>query len=442
MNIIAIHAAHDGAVSIAKDNKLIVHAQIDRFNNLVASAMPCSKIFKRIKKLNLIFDVVLFSSLAGSCYNWWEDGLKSYDLISKKTKILYFDNWHHHFHMYCAMCTVGNNKNIVVIDGGGIKMPNGSFENETLFQNEEIVKQTFKEIGLSYEYKTADLFNLKPHNSFRACGKTMALSCFRDDIRYFQEQTEKKIKEFMPTEDVTYTGGVAQNVLANSQFLNYKNFKIDPLCTDQGISLGVLNKYLNLKLKVPHPVYLGFEPEYDLSIFKGYKIKKVTIKEVCKILKNNPIGYFQGRSEQGQRGLGNRSLLMDATNPKAVELVNNIKKREWFRPFSPAILEEEASKYFHIKKPSPYMLYVFKNKIRIPATMSIDGTSRVQTVSKKDNPNFYKLLKNFHVPFVLNTSLNLSGHTLVEDLEDLKYMMDYGNLKYSYLPEKEILIIR
>jgi carbamoyltransferase len=74
--------------------------------------------------------------------------------------------------------------------------------------------------------------------------------------------------------------------------------------------------------------------------------------------------------------------------------------------------------------------------------MSIDGTSRVQTVSKKDNPNFYKLLKNFHVPFVLNTSLNLSGHTLVEDLEDLKYMMDYGNLKYSYLPEKEILIIR
>ena len=133
---------------------------------------------------------------------------------------------------------------------------------------------------------------------------------------------------------------------------------------------------------------------------------------------------------------------MDATNPKAVELVNNIKKREWFRPFSPAILEEEAFKYFHIKKPSPYMLYVFKNKIRIPATMSIDGTSRVQTVSKKDNPNFYKLLKNFHVPFVLNTSLNLSGHTLVEDLEDLKYMMDYGNLKYSYLPEKEILIIR
>ena len=72
--------------------------------------------------------------------------------------------------------------------------------------------------------------------------------------------------------------------------------------------------------------------------------------------------------------------------------------------------------------------------------MSDDGTSRIQTVSKKDNLHFYNLLKNFHVPFVLNTSLNMAGHTLVEDLEDLKYMMDYGNLKYAYLPDIKTLI--
>ena len=91
------------------------------------------------------------------------------------------------------------------------------------------------------------------------------------------------------------------------------------------------------------------------------------------------------------------------------------------------------------------MLYVFKAKKKLPNVTAIDGTSRIQTVSQKDNLHFYNLLsafnKKYKIPFLLNTSLNLAGHTLVEDLNDLKYMLDYSPLKYAYLPDVGKLVI-
>ena len=91
------------------------------------------------------------------------------------------------------------------------------------------------------------------------------------------------------------------------------------------------------------------------------------------------------------------------------------------------------------------MLYVFKAKNKIDSVTAIDNTSRIQTVSQKDNKHFYQLLKTFNdmykIPLLLNTSLNLAGHTLAEDLEDISYMMKYGNLKYCYLPDINKLIL-
>ena len=440
MNIISIHTSHDGSITIVKNNKLLIHTQIDRFNNIIASAMPSLKLIKKIKDLNIKFDLVLFSFLRDSCHWFWEEQLHKYNLLKKKYKFLYFeDKNHHYFHSMCAKATIGTNKYTVVIDGHGSPLKENKFEQETIFKNKKIIYSSNKNIGWDYECKTAEILNIKIGRAFRSCGKLMALSCYDSRINKFQKRTEQLIKEIMPIKNVSYTGGVAQNVLANSQFLNYKNFKIDPLCTDQGISLGVMNHFLKGKLKLKNKVYLGFKPNYNLEIFKEYSIKNIKLYEICKILKNNPVAIFQGRSEQGQRGLGNRSLLMDATNPKAVSLVNKIKKREWYRPFAPAILEEYAKEYYNVNKNSPYMLYVFKAKKIISSITSIDGTSRIQTVNRKNNLHFYNLLKEFNklykIPLLLNTSLNLSGHTLVEDLEDVYYMMKYGNLKYCYLPD-------
>jgi len=442
MNIISIHASHDGSITIAKKSKLLIHAQIDRFNNIVAHAIPPLKLLIQIKKLNIKFDLVLISWLTDSCHWYWLEQLLKFDLLKPKYKTLYYeDKNHHYFHTSCAKATVGESRNMVVIDGHGSMANKSGYEQESIFQDNKKIYKSQHNIGNDYELKTKEVFNLN-HLAFRSCGKLMALAAHKKEIGLFQKEIEEKIKRIMPSEDVTYTGGVAQNVLANSQFLDYKNFKIDPLCTDQGISLGVMNHHLknNINLK-DNPVYLGFKPTYDLSKFKHKNIKP---EEVCKLLRKEPVGIFQGRSEQGQRGLGNRSLLMDATHKDAVNLVNKIKKREWFRPFAPAVLEEYAVDYFYITGSSPYMLYVFKAKQIIKSICAIDGTSRIQTVSKKNNKHFYNLLKTFNemyqVPLLLNTSLNLAGHTLVEDLDDLFYMMKYGNLKYCYLPELGKLI--
>jgi len=446
MNIISVHASHDGSITIVKNNKFYVHAQIDRFNNIVANAMPPLKLLIQIKKLNIKFDLVLISWLTDSCHWYWQEQLLKFDLLKPDYKTLYYgDKKHHYFHMSCAKATVGGNKNVVVIDGAGSiafsRNETNFHEQESIFQGNKKIYHSRKNIGDDYERKTKEVFNLN-HLAFRSCGKLMALAAHKKEIGLFQKEIEGKIKHIMPTEDATYTGGVAQNVLANSQFLDYNNFKIDPLCTDQGISLGVMNHHLKNNINLhDNPVYLGFEPEYNLESFQTTNI---TPHEVCKLLKKEPVGIFQGRSEQGQRGLGNRSLLMDATHKNAVNLVNKIKKREWFRPFAPAVLEEYASEYFDIRDNSPYMLYVFKAKKKIKSVCSIDGTSRIQTVSQKNNKHFYNLLKTFNkmykIPLLLNTSLNLAGHTLVEDLEDLFYMMKYGNLKYCYLPEVNKLI--
>ena len=486
MNILAIHTSHDGAITVVKDDQFLLHAQIDRFNHILSSAIPSKKLLIQIKSLKIKFDRLLITFLSDSGHWLWEKMLRDYDIIDANTKIEYFGRDRHHlFHTFCARATTGPNKQYLVIDGHGSPLgksgsvtPTGEkkiYEQESVFVDDKPVWQTQHGIGVAYEEVTAALLKQK-YLAFRNCGKTMALSAYgnidadlypclyeglktkgkivvpddleieskstQDFLHTFQHAVENLIESLMPERDVTLTGGVAQNVLANSKFFKRPNFKVDPLCTDTGISLGCINAYMGGELQLPHPVYLGFEPDYyflHYPTFKDCDITDTSVDEVCQILKEEPVALFQGRSEQGQRGLGNRSLLMDGTHPHAVALVNKIKRREWFRPFSPAIMEEYAEEYFDIKNPSPYMLYVFKTEKDLPNVSAVDKTARIQTVNKKDNPHFYNLLsafnKKYKTPFLLNTSLNLAGHTLVEDLNDLKYMLDYSDLKYAYLPE-------
>ena len=166
---------------------------------------------------------------------------------------------------------------------------------------------------------------------------------------------------------------------------------------------------------------------------------------VKQILNQQIVAIFQNSSEYGPRGLGNRSLLFDPRNKNGKDIVNKIKKREWFRPFAGTVLLENAHDWFDMGtiKESPYMSYAIpvkeEKKSIIPAITHVDGTCRVQTVTKEQNKKFYEIIKLFYektnVPILFNTSFNLAGETLVETKEDALDTLERSSINYLYLPD-------
>jgi carbamoyltransferase len=175
-------------------------------------------------------------------------------------------------------------------------------------------------------------------------------------------------------------------------------------------------------------VYAGREYEVNESIFAGLDYNQKSMNEIYQeiaqaIADGFIVGWFQGRSESGNRALGNRSILADPRNPNIKDIINSrIKKREDFRPFAPSVLEEYYKKYFNTSQPSPYMsriVPVISNDI--PGVTHIDGTARIQTVTKEFNEKYYNLIHEFYkitgVPILLNTSFNCQ-EPIVETPQD------------------------
>ena len=155
------------------------------------------------------------------------------------------------------------------------------------------------------------------------------------------------------------------------------------------------------------------------------------------IAEGNVVGWYQGRMEWGPRALGNRSILADPRNSKMKDILNEkIKHRESFRPFAPSIMEEYSSEFFELDIPSPYMLLVAKVKKpeKIPAVTHIDGTGRLQTVSRHSNPLYYDLINEFYkltgVPVIVNTSMNVRGEPIVNTPEQAFYMLLKTDMDY------------
>jgi carbamoyltransferase len=171
-----------------------------------------------------------------------------------------------------------------------------------------------------------------------------------------------------------------------------------------------------IKWKTP---YLGHEIKGD------YPIDDV----MTSILKGDICGIANGRAEFGPRALGNRTLSADPRGTKTKDKLNAIKQRQEFRPFAPMILEEHASDFFEMPSnitSSPYMQFVVKCKhpSDFPAIVHHDGTSRVQTVNQQQHPSLYNLLAEFYsetgCPMLVNTSLNIKGMPIVNDIVDAK----------------------
>ena len=153
-------------------------------------------------------------------------------------------------------------------------------------------------------------------------------------------------------------------------------------------------------------------------------------KTAKKISDGNIVGWYQGKMEWGPRALGNRSILADPRNSTMKDILNEkIKHRESFRPFAPSVLEEFSSDYFEIDIPSPYMLMVanVKQPKKIPAVTHVDGTARLQTVSKESNPLYYDLINEFYkitkIPIIINTSMNVMGEPIVNTPSDAYNMI-------------------
>ena len=229
------------------------------------------------------------------------------------------------------------------------------------------------------------------------------------------------------------------------------NLFVDPICFDAGISIGAAYyHYANKsKIKPLQNAYIGYKEEsYDLE---GLQTKKVLYDDVVDLLLDQKVvALFQGRSEAGQRALGNRSLLFDPRNPIGKDIVNEIKRREKFRPFAGTILQEEAHKWFNMLslKESPYMQYAvdaYENTVeKVPAIIHADNTCRIQTVTQEQNEHFYNLISCFYkktdVPMLMNTSFNLGGEPLVEKFKHAITTLSKSKIDYLYLPEIKTLV--
>ena len=225
--------------------------------------------------------------------------------------------------------------------------------------------------------------------------------------------------------NLVFMGGCALNSSANTMLWNiFKDIWIMPNPGDAGSSLGaaaaLYGKHLNWKSP-----YLG----YDLG--GDYPHQEI----FDTIMKSGVAAVATGRAEYGPRALGNRSILADPRDPNIKDKVNKIKQRELFRPFAPVVLEEFAQEWFDMDFASPYMQYTVKCKYpdKVPSVVHKDGTSRVQTVSKEENPGLHMAIRKFYwetgVPMLLNTSLNIKGQPLLNDENDIRNWEKMYNAK-------------
>ena len=164
----------------------------------------------------------------------------------------------------------------------------------------------------------------------------------------------------------------------------------------------------------------------------------------------NIVALFQGRSEAGRRALGNRTLMFDPRNPKGKDIVNVVKRREWFRPFAASVMLEHAHQWFDMAglEESPFMMYavnVFPIAIeKVPAVIHVDHTCRIQTVTSTQNKHWYNLISEFYsrtkVPMLFNTSFNLAGNPLVETIDNALHTLRSSAIEYLYLPDAGKLV--
>ena len=268
----------------------------------------------------------------------------------------------------------------------------------------------------------------------------------------------KKAIELGDSKNIVLSGGCALNCVANYEYLKHlpEGYKlyVEPISTDAGTAVGMaLYNYYDISgshaINPLKTLYLGPNREY-YAPSDSYSAEVSDVIDV--IQKGKAVALFQGRSEQGPRALGNRSLLFDPTIPDARLQVNKIKQREPFRPFAATVLADHVHDWFDLRgmDETPFMMYAVNvlehQRDKISGVIHVDGTCRIQTVTKEQNENYYNLINEFYnrtgIPMLFNTSLNLSGDTMAETIKDAEYIIDNSSVDYLYLPEHARMVCR
>jgi carbamoyltransferase len=247
----------------------------------------------------------------------------------------------------------------------------------------------------------------------------------------------RKLSKATGMKSVCLAGGVAFNCVANGKIFDSTGFEqiyVHPAAGDGGLSVGAAFYVWNQILGGPRSFVMNhayWGPGYSRDRVRhaidssalarsGYSVAELPepdlMRNTAQIIADGKIlGWFQGRAEWGPRALGNRSIVADPRRPEMKEILNRrIKHREIFRPFAPSILAESTGDYFEKSHPSPFMTLAYSVKPaqrdKIPAPTHVDGTGRLQTVTREANSRYWQLIKAFEkltgVPVVLNTSFN------------------------------------
>lgn len=274
----------------------------------------------------------------------------------------------------------------------------------------------------------------------------------------------RKAHEMTGEKNIVVSGGYALNCVANYYYREALkdldlNLYVEPVSNDAGTAMGAamfihrnIAQDNTISKEMLHDLYLG--PKYEIKdneldkLTEEYeaKIEDADDQAVVDLIANkNIVSIFQGKSENGPRALGNRSILYDPRDLEGKDHVNTVKRREYFRPFAGTILEEDTHEWFDLRglESSPSMMYAVNCKPgveeKIPAIIHVDGTCRIQTVNEEQNKNFYNLIKKWKektgVPIIFNTSFNLGGEPLVETLDDAFRTLKNSKIEYLYLPE-------
>lgn len=502
MWILGLNRHHTASATLLHKGEIVFHLEEERLSRIKHDDIPYLVLKKSLEYTDTIDKVAIcgFQSPLSRV----ENKLDFYSTIilkelKKEFSWLEWNFNHHETHAACAFYNSGFNQSIVIVADGAGSYVGQNREIESIYYCEypakfkllykkldsednsvglmfEAVSQHLgfgqmdagKVMGLSSYGANSNIELLFKRNGYNAdlVYSGLETETFKDkaDLAYaVQTVTQERILSLIehaltlhPCRNVCITGGYGLNCVANYYYLNKiqnVNLYCEPVSGDSGTSIGAAKLLwhrfsADKTIRKQTSVYYG--SSYDFNIDQGDTVEYSDV--IQKLIEGKVIAMYQGRSESGPRGLGNRTILFDATLPNGKEIVNRVKKREEFRPFAGTVLKEYANEWFDMRglEESPFMMYAVNCRDNIakiiPSIVHVDGTCRVQTVTKEQNEHFYNLIQEFYiqtgVPILFNTSFNLAGEPLVETPEDAINTFTNSEIDCLYFPEKKKLICK